>query len=171
MKNPYYVYVFLREDRYSPYYVGKGKDDRCYKRNGRNTNPPNDRTRINIVKDNLTEEEALELEQLLIQMWGVKGEGILRNTRFGGKGNGGGYKMTEEQKEKLRRVKRTPEWNRKNSEAKKGKQMTLGYKHTEETKQKISKSRMGQPSPRKGVTLSEETKQKIRDTKRRAKQM
>lgn len=35
-------------------------------------------------------------------------------------------------------------------------------KHSEETKRKISKANRGKPSPRKGVTLSEETKNKIR---------
>ena len=38
----------------------------------------------------------------------------------------------------------------------------LGKKHTAETKAKLSASCMGRPSPRKGVKLSEETKQKLR---------
>ena len=38
----------------------------------------------------------------------------------------------------------------------------LGKKHTAETKAKLSASCMGRPSNRKGVKLSEETKQKLR---------
>lgn len=166
MEQPYYVYVFLREDRQSPYYVGKGKENRCYKKGGRNTNPPKDTTRIQIIKDYLTEGDALELERLLILMWGVKGEGVLRNTKFGGAGNGGGYVMSEEQKDKLRRVKRTPDWNRRNSLSSMGKQNTLGLKHSDETKEKIRQKALGRPSPRKGVVLSEETKKRISESKK-----
>jgi group I intron endonuclease len=43
-----------------------------------------------------------------------------------------------------------------------GQKFRLGKKHTAETRAKLSASRMGRPSPRKGVKLSEETKQKIR---------
>jgi group I intron endonuclease len=38
----------------------------------------------------------------------------------------------------------------------------LGKKHTAETRAKLSASCMGRPSPRKGMKLSEETKQKLR---------
>lgn len=43
-----------------------------------------------------------------------------------------------------------------------GQKFRLGKKHTAETRAKISASHMGRPSPRKGVKLSEETKQKLR---------
>jgi hypothetical protein len=40
-----------------------------------------------------------------------------------------------------------------------------GIPHTEETKRLISEKAKNRPSPRKGVTLSEETKQKMREVK------
>ena len=115
----YYVYVFLREDRYTPYYVGKGQGNRCFVKRKSN-NPPQDRDRIVKVKENLTEEESLELEKLLIKFWGRKdiGTGILHNHTDGGEGtsgrivseeeirtkkkNKGGYKLSPETRERMR---------------------------------------------------------------------
>ena len=37
----------------------------------------------------------------------------------------------------------------------------VGFKHTEESLSKMSKAKKGKPSPRKGVTLDDETKKKI----------
>lgn len=42
----------------------------------------------------------------------------------------------------------------------------FGKHHTEETKEKIREKHMGMPSPRKGVELSDETKQKISETRK-----
>ena len=61
----YYVYVFLREDYYSPYYVGKGRGDRCFQNCGRNTKPPKDADRIRKVAQNLSNEEACALVKKL----------------------------------------------------------------------------------------------------------
>lgn len=44
-----------------------------------------------------------------------------------------------------------------------------GKLHTEETKRKMSKARKGITSPRKGVTLSDETRKKIREALARRK--
>ena len=41
----------------------------------------------------------------------------------------------------------------------------FGKHHSDETKKLISEKAKGRTSPRKGIVLSEETKQKIRDTK------
>ena len=58
--NKSYVYVYLREDRFSPYYVGKGVRGRDTNRNGHSVElPPRDR--INRIKENLTDAEACEL--------------------------------------------------------------------------------------------------------------
>jgi hypothetical protein len=47
------------------------------------------------------------------------------------------------------------------SKSKKGQQSRLGIKHSEESKQKMSKSRIGMPSPRKDITLTDEIKEKL----------
>ena len=80
----YYVYAYLRKDRYTPYYIGKGKGPRWVRNDGRMAPvpPPEQRTKI---AENLTEEAALELEALLIKQWGRKIDGgILQNIQEGG---------------------------------------------------------------------------------------
>jgi len=89
--NNFYVYSYLRENK-SPYYIGKGKDDRCFvKGKKESVSPPRDKNRIKIIKKNLTEQEAFELEKLYILMFGRKdlGTGILRNLTNGGDGVSG----------------------------------------------------------------------------------
>ena len=86
----FYIYVYLREDG-SPYYVGKGKGNRAWKKSGRRCPPPADSSRIVIVKESLTETEALTEEIRLIQLHGRKdkGTGCLRNLTDGGDGVSG----------------------------------------------------------------------------------
>ena len=83
MKNKFYVYVYLRANRQSPYYVGKGAGKRINSKKHAVPLPPKER-RVKI-KEHLTEEEALELEEKLILFWGRKCEGgVLRNWLSGG---------------------------------------------------------------------------------------
>jgi hypothetical protein len=102
----YYVYQYLRENG-TPYYIGKGKGKRAWlshkRENGVNLLPKN-QDRIQILKENLTEEEALELEVKLTSYYGRKdkGTGILRNMTDGGEGSTGRvYKHAEETKKKI----------------------------------------------------------------------
>ena len=83
----YYTYAYLREDR-TPYYIGKGKGDRAYKKERREFKPPKDKSRIIFLKQNLTEEEAFKHEIYMIAVFGRKdlGTGILRNRTDGGEG-------------------------------------------------------------------------------------
>jgi hypothetical protein len=110
MVNPYrfYTYAYLREDR-TPYYIGKGVENRLYKKGKKQIKPPKDKSRIIFLKQNLTEEEAFRHEIYMIAVFGRKdlGTGILRNGTNGGEGPSGAV--------------RNKEWRKKQSEVKKGK--------------------------------------------------
>ena len=141
--NNYYTYAYLREDG-TPYYIGKGKGKRAYKKTKRDSiKPPKDRSRIIKLKQNLTEEEAFKHEKYMIFVFGRKdlGVGVLYNMTDGGEGTLG-VKITPEFREKMRMI-------------------VTGRKHTEEAKEKISKSNKGKSSWIKGKTHSEETKEKL----------
>ena len=98
----YYTYAYLREDR-TPYYIGKGKGNRAHRRNKRDIKPPKDKSRILILKKNLTEEEAFRHEVYMIAVFGRKdlGTGILHNRTNGGDGVSG-LVHTEETRKKIK---------------------------------------------------------------------
>jgi hypothetical protein len=94
MVNPYryYTYAYLRIDR-TPYYIGKGKGNRAYRKHWRSKSrggyfTPPEKDRILILKNNLDEEEAYKHEMYMINVFGRKdiGTGILRNMSDGGEG-------------------------------------------------------------------------------------
>ena len=136
----YYTYAYLREDR-SPYYIGKGKGNRAYRRNKTDIKPPKDKSRILILKQNLTEEEALKHEKYMIAVYGRidLGTGILHNRTNGGEGCSG--------------VVRSEETKRKMSDAHKGE----------------NNPRYGKPGWNRGGVTSEETKKKISDAQKKGK--
>jgi hypothetical protein len=99
----YYTYAYLREDG-TPYYIGKGKGNRIYKKGRRVFAPPKDKSRIIFLKQNLTEEEAFKHEIYMISIFGRKdlGTGILHNRTDGGEGASGAKSpKTEEHKNKI----------------------------------------------------------------------
>ena len=157
----YYTYAYLREDK-TPYYIGKGKGVRIYKKKKGEVNPPKDKSRIIFLKQNLTEQEAFKHERYMIVVFGRKnlGTGILRNKTDGGEGPSNpsietrrkmsdakkGKLLSEEHKRNLSEAHKNPseETRRKMSDATKGGNNPMyGKKHSEETKQKISKMRKG----------------------------
>jgi site-specific DNA-cytosine methylase len=148
--NRFYTYAYLREDR-TPYYIGKGTGRRIYSTNRKGLKPPKDKSRIILLKQNLTEAEAFKHEVYMIAVFGRidLGTGILHNRTNGGEGASNPSEET-----KLRIVHsrfgytHSKETRRKISEANKGRI------HLEETKEKIS-------TAKKGKTLSEEHKRKI----------
>jgi hypothetical protein len=171
--NDYYVYAFLRENRYSPYYIGKGRGRRYIRKEGRCVHPPTDKERIVKIKENLTEEEAFDLEVILIKQWGDN----LYNQTEGGDGVSG-YKHSEESKQKMRNFQKgrlkSPEHKRKISEAMKGKTKSVDHIQkiadskrgvklapcSQERKDKISKSL-------KGRKLSDEVRKKMSEAAKR----
>ena len=183
----YYVYSYLREDN-SPYYIGKGTKGRAYASANHRIKAPKDRSRIHILKDNLTEKEAYELEKLYILMFGrIDLEtGILRNLSDGGEGPVG-YKTTPEQRRKIalsRMGEKHPLYGVSPSEETREKQSLVMkgrfvgdknpmYKqtHTEENRKKISDRHKGIPKTEehkrkiseanKGKTCNEETRKKL----------
>ena len=138
----YYVYAFLREDG-TPYYIGKGSNERCYDTHGRGCRRPSDINRIKKLHENLTEEEAFSLEKKYIAEYGRKdtGSGILYNHSDGGEGTSGASWHYED---KSRYVGESNPF--------------YGRKHSPETIAKIKAARAKQKCPRKGTKHSDESK-------------
>ena len=108
----YYVYAYLREDE-TPYYIGKGKNNRAWKSHKRTNGTellPKDKTRIVILHNNLLEHQAFDIEKKLIAKYGrVDNEtGILRNVSDGGGFGSNGYKHDAE---KIKLIKVAAEIN------------------------------------------------------------
>jgi len=84
--NNFYTYLWLREDG-TPYYVGKGHDERAFHKQGRTIRPPEDRKRIVIQKWD-SEEQAFVEECNLIKKYGRLDNktGCLENRSDGGEG-------------------------------------------------------------------------------------
>lgn len=185
----YYTYAYLREDG-TPYYIGKGKGDRLYRKVGKPCATPKDKNKIIHLKTNLTEEEAFNHERYMIFILGRKdlGTGILLNKSDGGEGRSG-YIPTEElkrnQSEKMK-GENNPLYGKKGKDSPR-----YGKKHTQETKDKIRKSLQGNVISQKcrqvvseknkvnqlgeknsfyGRKHTEETKRKMREAAKRRKE-
>ena len=165
----YYVYVHTRNDTGEVFYVGKGKGRRAWWKDGRNKhwNAVVDKHgyEVHIWKDELTEEQAFEVEKERIAFYGQKN---LCNYTIGGDGASGakktevqklhmktkmlGRKFSDETLEKMKFAasQRTKETRQKQANA------IRGRKHTEEHKKKISAAGVGR-------IPTEETRKKISD--------
>ena len=146
----YYVYQYLRKDG-TPYYIGKGKGDRMYTTH--RVAVPKDKSRIQVIYENLTNDEAIQIEIELIAKYGRKdlGTGILRNMTAGGEGSPGRIvKHSEETKAKISKamigIKRSEETKAKIAASRTGeKHYLFGKKQTPESRQKMSKTRLNTP--------------------------
>ena len=154
-----YEYRLPESEGGHTYYVGQGNYRRPYRSHpyrGHKENPcikPTDKNQIVIIKKNLTEQEAKDLEIELIAKHGRLdlGEGYLLNKTDGGEGVNG-YIFSEENKRKLSEAlkgkTRSEETKIKISEAHKGKSLS------EEHRRKLSEAH-------KGKIFSEETRRKM----------
>jgi hypothetical protein len=182
MDNKYYVYVHYRNDTNKPFYVGKGKGNRCYYKFNRNQYWKNIVNKANgfyvkIVDLNLEESVAFELEKFMIDFIGFDN---LCNLTKGGEGCSGlilsdeskakisaankgnkfsaGRILSDEHKAKLIAANKSrilsSESRVKISAAKKGNKCSLGRNVSNETKSKLREVNLGK-------TLSKETVAKM----------
>ena len=185
----YYTYAYLREDG-TPYYVGKGKGDRAYRKVGKPCATPKDKSKIIYLKTNLTEEQSFNHERYMIFILGRKdlGTGILLNKSDGGEGASGCISSEETRRKRSAKMKgeNNPLYGKRGKDSPR-----YGKKHTQETKDKIRKSlqgnviseetrikiseknklnRLGEKNPFYGRKHSEETKQKMKEAAKRRKE-
>lgn len=87
MRNDYYVYAhYLNANDTTPFYIGKGCRNRAYSKSGRNKEwnelvTKNNGYVVKIIKENISEKDALLLETKLIEKYGKlsEGDGMLVN--------------------------------------------------------------------------------------------
>jgi len=132
----FYHYLYLRKDG-TPYYSGKGKDNRAWEnhrveRNGKMAGvfSPSDPSKIVITHWGLTELWAFALERWYIRWYGRKdlGTGILRNKTDGGEGTSG-RKALRPELERRYQGKSNPMYGKKRDDVVLRNQSTTGINH------------------------------------------
>ena len=166
----YYTYAYLRQNG-TPYYIGKGKGNRAYGRRYKGIKPPKDKSKILLLKQNLTEEEAFKHEVYMIAVFGRKdlGTGILHNRTNGGEGSSGAIRSDETRREMSEMRKNPSEETRKKiGKAHKGKIVSeeTRRKMSEVNKNRSEKTRKKLSEANKGKTHLEESKRKISEARK-----
>jgi hypothetical protein len=164
----YYVYKHLTADTGELFYIGKGKYKRAYDTScGRNRKWKNIVNKhgfvVEFIKENLTEEEALNLEKEEIATHHPRA-----NLSTGGRGGATGYKHTEESLKRRSatqsRLKSTPEARLKNSIRQKEVQNRPEVKEAARLGkalfwEKLAKGEI--PNPWIGRIITQETRKKL----------
>jgi len=158
------VYRHLRPNG-ETFYIGIGYYKRAYDKSNRNNHWNNIVNKYNytieILQEDLTWEEAVDQEIMLIALYGREDldKGLLCNMTDGGEGVQG-YIMSNEQKAYIGNLasKRIGKLN-----------PFYGKHHTEELKRFFSESQKGEKGPNYGKDFSIETRKKMSDNNRRGK--
>jgi hypothetical protein len=171
----YYLYYHKNPTTKELFYVGIGTNKRAWDfTSGRNFHYKNYIKKygepvVDIIKENITKEEACSFEIELIAKYGRKGielNGILLNKSIGGEIIALGNKFTKEQKQKIVQAKTGQKYNisKGRIHGSKGKPKPEGFMGIQ-IREKISKANKNKKHTKihsnKGVPISEETKQKI----------
>ena len=186
--NEYYAYALIDPRTDKPFYIGKGKGDRYkahlvpskLKEKSIKNNMIKKLVRLGlnhtvVISNLMSEEDALEVEMLLIAEYGRvdNGSGILSNHTDGGDG-ASGYKHTEEHKSFISTIHKERVFSEEHKEAMRKPKSEEGRKAIAEAQRKLradgyrpsKESNVKRSNTLKGRVMSSEHAQKISEAQK-----